>query len=98
MAIEAVALSVRAQLTMRSRRKVGRIPVLAHGLVVSTEDYKKIGSSVGSVLRYPSPTIFCYRADVNRTMRALVGRDPPWPVGPTPLDLHFLLARPQHAS
>ena len=60
--------------------------------LVGTDDFARVGTTASSVIRFPSLTIFCYRADVNRTMRA------PWSavahVNRTihlPLDLHFLL-------
>ena len=60
--------------------------------IVSTDDYRQIGATVNSRIRFPSLAIFCYRADINRTMRA------PWSAVAhvdgkihLPLDLHFLL-------
>ena len=60
--------------------------------LVRTEDYAQVGSAPGAVIRFPTLALFCYRVDVNRTMRA------PWSavahVDHTihlPLDIHFLL-------
>ncbi|MDH3301822.1 MAG: DUF4255 domain-containing protein [Acidimicrobiia bacterium] len=59
---------------------------------VRSEDFGLVGASANSVIRYPSLSIFCYRVDVNRTMRA------PWSAVAAhdgdihlPLDIHFLL-------
>jgi hypothetical protein len=60
--------------------------------VVRTEDFAQVGAAPGAVIRFPTLAIFCYRVDINRTMRA------PWAavahVDRTihlPLDMHFLL-------
>ncbi len=60
--------------------------------LVRTEDFAQVGSAPGAVIRFPTLAIFCYRVDLNRTMRA------PWSavahVDRTihlPLDMHFLL-------
>lgn len=66
--------------------------VLPTARIVRTEDFAQVGSSAGAVIRFPSLTIFCYRVDINRTMRA------PWSAVAhqdrtihLPLDVHFLL-------
>lgn len=60
--------------------------------LVRTDDFADIGSGSGSLIRFPSLTILCYRVDVNRVMRA------PWSAVAhqnrtihLPLDIHFLL-------
>lgn len=66
--------------------------VLPTARIVRTEDFAQVGSAAGAVIRFPSLTIFCYRVDINRTMRA------PWSAVAhqdrtihLPLDVHFLL-------
>ena len=66
--------------------------VLPTARIVRTEDFAQVGSSAGAVIRFPSLTIFCYRVDINRTMRA------PWSAVAhqdgmihLPVDIHFLL-------
>ncbi|MDH3755304.1 MAG: DUF4255 domain-containing protein [Acidimicrobiia bacterium] len=60
--------------------------------IVRSDDFGQIGSTPGSPIRFPTLSIFCYRVDVNRTMRA------PWSAVAAhdatihlPLDIHFLL-------
>ncbi len=60
--------------------------------IVRTEDFGELGTTASSLIRFPSLAIFCYRVDVNRTMRA------PWSGVAhhdgeihLPLDIHFLL-------
>ncbi|GAA0460609.1 hypothetical protein Ade02nite_14930 [Paractinoplanes deccanensis] len=59
--------------------------------IVRTDDFCKAGDA-NSPIRYPTLSIFCYRVDVNRTMRA------PWAAVASvdgsvhlPLDVHLLL-------
>ena len=60
--------------------------------IVRTEDYGQLGTSPNSLIRFPSLAIFCYRVDVNRTMRAswsaVAHHDRTIHL---PLDAHFLL-------
>lgn len=96
MAIAATALSLREHL----QRSFAALVVLEPGAframptvqVVRTDDFSNFGSAAGSLIRFPSLTLFCYRVDVNRTMRS------PWSaVGHVdgsahlPVDIHFLL-------
>jgi hypothetical protein len=60
--------------------------------IVRTDDFGEIGGNANSPIRYPTLSIFCYRVDVNRTMRA------PWSAVAAvdgsvhlPLDIHLLL-------
>lgn len=60
--------------------------------LVRSEDFGQVGANANSVIRFPSLAIFCYRVDVNRTMRA------PWSAVAAsdgdihlPLDIHLLL-------
>jgi len=60
--------------------------------IVRTDDFGQIGGSANSPIRFPTLSIFCYRVDVNRTMR------PPWSAVAAvdgsihlPLDIHLLL-------
>ncbi len=96
MAIAAVALSLRELLNRYfaelAAADVTTFRALPTARIVSTEDFSQVGSTAGSVIRYPSLAIFCYRTDINRTMRA------PWSAVAhadgtihLPLDLHFLL-------
>jgi hypothetical protein len=96
MAIAAVALSLRELLNRYFAElfaaDAGTFRALPTARLVSTEDYSRIGTAAGSLIRYPSLAIFCYRSDINRTMRA------PWSAVAhvdgsihLPLDLHFLL-------
>lgn len=69
----------------------GAFRALPRVQLVSTDDFAQINEP-GSVIRFPSLTILCYRVDVNRVMRA------PWSAVAhqdrtihLPLDLHFLL-------
>ena len=96
MAIAATALSLREHL----QRSFAALAVLEPEAframptvqVVRTDDFGNFGSAAGSLIRFPSLTLFCYRVDVNRTMRS------PWSaVGHVddsahlPVDIHFLL-------
>jgi hypothetical protein len=94
--IASVALSLR-ELLNRSYVELDALDpnafrALPTARLVQSEDYSRIGVSVDSVIRFPSLAIFCYRVDVNRTMRA------PWSAVAhhdgtihLPLDAHFLL-------
>ncbi|KAF0956748.1 MULTISPECIES: DUF4255 domain-containing protein [Rhodococcus] len=60
--------------------------------IVRTEDFGQVGISPNSVITLPSLSMFCYRVDINHTMRA------PWSAVAhheqtihLPLDAHFLL-------
>lgn len=60
--------------------------------IVQTDDFGQIGGSANSPIRYPTLSIFCYRVDINRTMR------PSWSAVAAvdgsihlPLDIHLLL-------
>lgn len=60
--------------------------------IVQTDDFGQIGGAANSPIRFPTLSIFCYRVDVNRTMRA------PWSAVAAvdgsihlPLDIHLLL-------
>ena len=60
--------------------------------MVSSDDFGQIGAAASSPIRFPTLAIFCYRVDINRTMR------PPWAAVAAydgeihlPLDIHFLL-------
>ena len=60
--------------------------------LVRTDDFGQIGGSASSPIRFPTLSIFCYRVDINRTMR------PPWSAVAAgngsihlPLDIHLLL-------
>lgn len=95
-AIAAVALSLQ-DLLNRSFTDLEAIDpdafrALPTARVVGSEDFGQVGSSANSVIRFPSLAIFCFRVDVNRTMRA------PWSAVAAadgdihlPLDVHFLL-------
>jgi Pvc16 N-terminal domain len=93
--IAATALSVRERLN-RSFVELDADPDAFRELpiarVVTSDDFGKVGSAADAVIRFPSLSIFCYRVDVNRTMR------PAWSgVGAVtgtvhlPLDIHLLL-------
>lgn len=94
--IAAVALSLRELLTRCFTDLDVLDPTSFRALpsvkIVQTEDFGKLGTTAGSLIRFPSLAIFCYRVDVNRTMRA------PWAAVAhhdqtihLPLDVHFLL-------
>jgi hypothetical protein len=96
MAIAAVALSLRELLNRYFAELLAAdadaFRALPTARLVSTEDFSQVGASASSLIRYPSLAIFCYRSDINRTMRA------PWAAVAhvdgnihLPLDLHFLL-------
>ena len=60
--------------------------------IVRTEDFAEHGATANSLIRFPALAIFCYRVDVNHTMRA------PWSAVAhyddtihLPLDVHYLL-------
>lgn len=90
--IAGVALSLRDLLSSR----FGELPPGAFRadpsvVLVRSEDFGDIGGAT-SVITFPSLAIFCYRVDINRTMR------PGWSAVAhhdgdihLPLDLHFLL-------
>jgi Pvc16 N-terminal domain len=66
--------------------------VLPTARIVRTDDFAKAGATASSPIRFPTLSIFCYRVDVNRTMRA------PWAAVAAadgsvhlPLDIHLLL-------
>jgi hypothetical protein len=66
--------------------------VLPTARMVRTDDFAKAGATANSPIRFPTLSIFCYRVDVNRTMRA------PWAAVAAadgsvhlPLDIHLLL-------
>lgn len=94
--IAAVALSLR-ELLNRSFADLDALDpnafrALPTARLVRTEDFGQVGAGNGTVIRFPSLSIFCYRVDVNRTMRA------PWSAVAhhdrtihLPLDAHFLL-------
>lgn len=94
--IAAVALSLR-ELLNRSYAELAALDpnafrALPTARIVRTEDFGQVGTNANSVIRFPSLSIFCYRVDVNRTMRA------PWSAVAhydgtihLPLDVHFLL-------
>ena len=94
--IAAVALSLR-ELLNRSYAELDAVDpnafrMLPTARVVQTTDFGLVGVAADSVIRYPSLAIFCYRVDINRTMRA------PWSAVAfhdrtihLPLDVHFLL-------
>jgi hypothetical protein len=54
--------------------------------LVRTDDFGEIGAA-NSPVRYPVLSIFCYRVDVDQTVRSPTGPNPIHP----PLDLHLLL-------
>jgi hypothetical protein len=96
MSIAAVALSVRELLDRYFGDLVAVEPKAFRARpsvkVVRTEDFGQIGTSAGSLIRFPTLAMFCYRVDVNRTMRS------PWSAVAhveqsihLPLDVHFLL-------
>lgn len=96
MSIAAVALSLREMLARCFADLDAMEPEAFRALpnvqIVRTEDYSAHGTAVDSLIRFPSLAIFCYRVDVNRTMRA------PWSAVAhhdetihLPLDVHFLL-------
>jgi len=96
MAIAAAGLSLREHLQRWFTDLLAADPHAFRALptvkLVRTDDFSNFGSSAGSVITFPSLTLFCYRVDINRTMRA------PWSaVGHVdgsahlPLDVHFLL-------
>ena len=96
MSLAAVALSVREMLARYFADLDAADPdafrALPNVQIVRTEDYGQLGTSPNSLIRFPSLAIFCYRVDVNRTMRA------PWSAVAhhdqtihLPLDIHFLL-------
>jgi hypothetical protein len=63
--------------------------------LVRTDDFGEIGAA-NSPVRYPVLSIFCYRVDVDRTVRSPPGANPPHPSHPShpthpPLDVHLLL-------
>lgn len=60
--------------------------------IVRTDDFGQISGAPTSPIRYPTLSIFCYRVDINRVMRA------PWSAVAAhdntvhlPLDIHVLL-------
>jgi hypothetical protein len=60
--------------------------------IVNTDDFGEANSTAESAIRFPTLSIFCYRVDVNRAMRA------PWSAVAAqdvtihlPLDIHLLL-------
>ncbi|MBK5221608.1 MAG: DUF4255 domain-containing protein [Acidimicrobiia bacterium] len=94
--IAAVGLSLR-ELLNRSFAELDALDAnafraLPTARLVRSEDFGQVGAAANSVIRFPSLSIFCYRVDVNRTMRA------PWSAVAhhdqtihLPLDVHFLL-------
>jgi hypothetical protein len=95
-AIAAVALSLREVLNRAFTELAAADPTAFRALptarLVRTEDFADVGTAAGSVIRFPSLAIFCYRVDINRTMRA------PWAAVAhgdgsihLPLDVHVLL-------
>jgi hypothetical protein len=94
--VAAVALSLRellrrsfAELDAADSNAFRGLPAVE---LVRTDDFKEINTTAGAVIRFPSLAIFCYRVDVNRTMRSAwsaVGHHDG--VAHLPLDLHFLL-------
>ena len=96
MSVAATALSLRelltrwfADLLLAEPEAFRALPMVK---LVRTDDFEQIGAGVNSLIRFPSLAIYCYRVDVNHTMRA------PWAaVGHVdgsahlPLDVHFLL-------
>lgn len=96
MAIAATALSLREHLqrwfTTLGAADPSAFRALPTVQIVRTDDFSNFGSAAGSLIRFPSLTLFCYRVDVNRTMRA------PWSAvghidgsAHLPVDVHFLL-------
>lgn len=96
MAIAATALSLREHLARSFAALVVLEPNTFRAVptvqLVRTDDFSNFGGSANSIIRFPSLTLFCYRVDVNRTMRT------PWAaVGHVngtshlPVDMHFLL-------
>lgn len=96
MSLAAVALSVREMLARYFADLDAADPdtfrALPNVKIVRTEDYGQLGTSLTSLIRFPSLAIFCYRVDINRTMRA------PWSAVAhhdqtihLPLDAHFLM-------
>lgn len=96
MSIAATALSLRELLARWFADLAGDEPEAFRAIpvvkLVRTEDFGQVGAAAGSEIRFPTLAIYCYRVDVNRTMRA------PWSaVGHVegtahlPLDVHFLL-------
>lgn len=94
--IAAVALSLQEQLnrcfTDLQTLDADAFRALPTARLVRSDDFGQVGSSASSVIRFPSLAIFCFRVDVNRTMRT------PWSAVAhqdqtihLPLDLHFLL-------
>lgn len=93
MSIAAVALSVR-DLLNRCFEELDALDADAFrarptALVVRSEDFESVGSGT---ISFPSLAIFCYRVDINRTMRS------PWSAVAAhdgdihlPVDIHFLL-------
>lgn len=60
--------------------------------VVRTDDFSEVGTAPGALIRFPTLAIFCYRVDINRTMRAawsaVAHQDGEIHL---PVDVHFLL-------
>lgn len=94
--IAAVALSVRELLnrcfTDLDALDPNAFRALPTARIVQSEDFGQIGGTASSTIRFPTLAIFCYRVDINRTMRA------PWSAVAhqdqtihLPLDAHFLL-------
>ena len=94
--ISAVAQSIESLLTRDFAELDAADPDAFRALprveVVRSEDFAEIGTAPGAIIRFPTLAIFCYRVDINRTMRA------PWSaVGHQdgeihlPVDLHFLV-------
>ncbi len=96
MAVAATVLSVQARLN-RSFAELDTADPDAFrarpaARMIRTDDFANIGGTASSPIRYPTLSIFCYRVDVNRTMR------PPWSAVASvdgsvhlPLDIHLLL-------
>ncbi|GAA3650728.1 hypothetical protein GCM10022237_08100 [Nocardioides ginsengisoli] len=96
MAIAATALSLREHLQRWFTTLAASDPSAFRALptvkIVRTDDFSNFGNAAGSLIKFPSLTLFCYRVDVNRAMRS------PWAaVGSVdgsahlPVDIHFLL-------
>lgn len=95
-AIAAVTLSVREQLrrcfTEMHDDDASVFRQLPNVRIVRTEDFDSIGADADAIIQYPTLAIFCYRVDINRTMRA------PWSAVAhqdrdvhLPVDVHLLL-------
>ncbi|MEO1057474.1 MAG: Pvc16 family protein [Actinomycetota bacterium] len=94
--IAAVALSVEQLLTRSFIELDALEPAAFRALptvtVVRSQDFANVGNGSSGVIRFPMLTIFCYRVDINRTMRA------PWSAVAhhdgeihLPLDVHLML-------